>query len=81
MSRQESNPSQATKAAWQVGSSPVGSAAGKGVSGAAKASLALGQEAVKVLQAAHSCSSSRFLTHFTSHAAAVANMRVSKNQR
>ncbi|KAK9805096.1 hypothetical protein WJX73_006066 [Symbiochloris irregularis] len=47
LSKQESNPSQATRAAWQVGSSPVGSAAGKGVSGAAKASLAIGQEAVK----------------------------------
>lgn len=48
MKEQELNPSSSTQTAWRVGAGPIGSAAGKGVSGAARASLAVGQEAFKV---------------------------------
>ena len=49
MKEQEVNPSSSMKTAWSLGGGPVGSAAGKGVSTAAKASLAVCQEAIKVV--------------------------------
>lgn len=47
MKQEELNPSSSTQTAWKVGSGSAGTAAGKGVSAAAKLSLTAGQEIVK----------------------------------
>lgn len=53
MKQEELNPSSSTQTAWKVGSGSAGTAAGKGVSAAAKLSLTAGQEIVKVRATRH----------------------------
>ena len=48
LSEKETKPSQADKAAWALGSGPIGTTASKGVSQAAQLSLKVGQKAVLV---------------------------------